>query len=119
MDFQSSNNLNNQNESFTYREKHAHRHDIIERIILAGGSFIIAMLGLRFVFALLGANSTNGLASFVYNFTTPLTAPFYNLFSYDHPTLGVSTFEGYTLVAIGIYGLIIAGLARLVSITRY
>lgn len=115
----SSNNITSQNDEFTYRERHAHRHDVIERIILVAGTFIISMLAIRFVFALLGANPNNGLDIFVNNFTSPFVAPFYNLFSYDHPTVGVSSFEGYTLVAMGIYGLIVAGLTKLISITRY
>ena len=119
MDYQSTNNINTQNSELGYKERHSHRHDVIERIIIAGGSFIEAMLALRFIFALLGANPENGLASFVYNFTAPLTSPFYNLFSYDHPSVGVSSLEGYTLVAIVIYGLLITGLVKIISITRY
>jgi len=119
MDYQYSNKPNVQNDTFSYREQYAHRHDVVERIILAVGGFLIAILALRFVFALLGANPANSFAGFVYNFTSPLTAPFYNLFSYDHPSLGVSTFEGYTLVTMVVYGLVTAALARIVSITRY
>jgi YggT family protein len=119
MDPQSSFNQANQQGEFSYREKHTHRHDVLERIIWIAGSFLLAMLGIRFVFSLLGANPDNGFASFVYGFTAPFTSPFYNLFSYDHPSLGMATFEGYTLVSMVIYSLAIAGLARLVSITRY
>jgi hypothetical protein len=117
MDLQPS--YNNQNDNFTHRERHAHKHDILERLIWISGGFLLSMLSVRFVFALLGANPLNGFAAFVYSFTTPFTTPFYNLFSYDHPSVGISTFEGYTLVAMGIYGLATAGLARLVTVTRY
>lgn len=119
MEFQPSHNLSDQNDTFSHREQHAHRHDIIERTIWAATSILLVMLAFRFIFALLGANPANGFASFVYSFTTPFTAPFYNLFSYDHPSVGVSMIEGYTLVAIAIYGLLATALARLVSITRY
>jgi hypothetical protein len=119
MDFQSSHNVSGQADNFTYPERHAHRHDVIERLITSAGSFLMALLGLRFVFALLGANPANGFANFIYSFTNPFTAPFFNLFSYDHASLGVATFEGYTLVAMAVYGLVITGLVRLVAITRY
>jgi len=119
MDFQPSHNFSGQNDTFSYRERHTHRHDIIERILWVASSFLLAMLAFRFAFALLGANPTNGFASFVYSFTAPFTAPFYNLFSYDHPSLGISTFEGYTLVAMAVYGLATSALIRIASITRH
>ena len=119
MELQSSNNQTNENNGFSYRERHAHRHDVIERVILAGGSFVVATLAIRFILALFDANLANGFASMVFNFTNPFVAPFTSLFSYSNPSLGASSFEGYTLVSMGIYGLITAGLARLVSITRY
>lgn len=87
------------------------------RLIETASAFLIALLGIRFVLALLGANAANGFASFVYGFTQPFVAPFYNLFSYDHPSvLGVATFEGYTLVSMVVYSLLTAGLVRLVGI---
>ncbi|HVV25704.1 MAG TPA: hypothetical protein VHC21_01575 [Candidatus Saccharimonadales bacterium] len=119
MNPQSSYNFGDRDDGFTYREKHTHRHDVLERIIWAAGSFLLAMLAFRFVFSLLGANPENGFASFIYGFTAPFVSPFYNLFSYDHPSMGIATFEGYTLIAMAVYGLGTAGLARLVTITRY
>jgi hypothetical protein len=119
MELQPIHSVNPQPGELSQREKHDHRHDIMERAAWAVGGFLITMLLFRFVFALLGANPTNGFASFVNSFTAPLVSPFYNLFSYDHPSLGVSVFEGYTLVTIAIYGLATAGIARLVSLTRY
>jgi hypothetical protein len=76
-------------------------------------------LGFRFVLALLGANPANPFATFIYGFTAPFVMPFYNLFSYDHPSLGVASFEGYTLIAMAVYGLATGMLARLATLTRY
>ena len=118
MDFQTQNN-SSQNDAFSHRERYAHRHDVMQRVIEGAGSLLTSLLAIRFVFSLLGANPTNGFASFIYNFTAPFTAPFSNLFSYDHPSLGIATFEGYTLVAIAVYGLATLSLAKLVAITRY
>jgi hypothetical protein len=119
MDFEPLHSLSSRTDTFSHRERHAHRHDVVERIIWIAGNSLVVMLALRFAFALLGANPLNGFASFISSFTAPFTAPFYSLFSYDHPSLGTSNFEGYTLVAIAIYGLLTAALTRLVSITRY
>jgi hypothetical protein len=119
MELQPSPDFSNQTNSFSYRERHAHRHDVIERIAQVFGGFLTAMIGFRFAFALLDANPANGFASFVYSFTNPFTAPFYNLFTYDHPSVGSVTFEGYALVAMAVYGLATVGVSRLISVTRY
>ena len=37
----------------------------------------------------------------------------------DHASLGAVSFQGYTLVAMAGYSLLTAGIAKLVSITRY
>lgn len=94
-----------------------HRTNVAERIIWFVAGVILVLLGLRFVFALLGANPNNGLANFVYGTTHPLVSPFFGLFSYNY-SLGVARFEIYTLVAMLIYALIAWGLARLVTIRR-
>jgi hypothetical protein len=106
-------------DTYSYHQRREHRHDVLERVVEAFGSFVFALLGFRFVLALLGANASNGFASFVNGFTSPFVSPFYNLFSYGHPSLGIATFEGYTLVAMSVYGLAAAGVAKLISITRY
>ena len=108
-----------QEDRFTYRERHAHRHDVLERLILVAGNGLVAALGFRFIFALLDANPANGFASFVNGLTTPFVMPFYSLFNYDHPSVGPVRFEGYTLIAMAVYGLLGAGLVRLISVTRY
>jgi len=74
---------------------------------------------MRFAFALLDANATNGIVSFVNGFTEPFVTPFYGLFNYDHASIGAVSFQGYTLVAMLGYGILTAILARLVTVTRY
>jgi uncharacterized protein YggT (Ycf19 family) len=119
MELQPINDSAFQQDTYSRRERHEHHHDIIERFVWAIGSFLIITLAFRFVLALLGANPYNGFATFINDFTAPLVSPFYSLFSYDHPSLGVSVFEGYTLITVAIYGIATTGIARLVSITRY
>lgn len=89
--------------------------NVAARIIYLIGSVIIALLAIRFLLALFGANPANGFANFIYNVSHPLAAPFFGLFSYDQ-TLGRSTFELGTLVGIVVYGLVMMLLARIVTI---
>jgi hypothetical protein len=111
--------IDNNLDSFTYREKHAHRRDIIERLLIVSESFITGTLAIRFFLALLGANPINGFDHSINSFTTPFANPFYGLFSYDHAQVGEVVFEGYALVAIIVYALIFSGLIKLTQLTRY
>jgi uncharacterized protein YggT (Ycf19 family) len=61
---------------------------------------------IRFLIMLFGADPFNGFASFIYGITFPFVLPFQGLFGLGRePTLGVSVFEGSSLVAIAIYHL--------------
>lgn len=106
-------------DAYFQRERFNHAHDSAARLVALAGSSLTALLGLRFAFALLDANPNNGIASFTNAFTTPFVAPFQGLFNYDHASVGVVSFQGYTLIAIFAYGLLTAGITRLVTITRY
>ncbi len=76
---------------------------------------IDALLLIRLVLKLLGANPHAGFASFTYGLTDFLLAPFKGLL----PTFvsGQSAFELSLIFAILIYSLIALGLVRLVAIT--
>jgi hypothetical protein len=106
-------------DAYFQRERFSHTHDALERTVVLLGSTITSLLGLRFAFALLSANAANGLVAFVNTITTPFIMPFYGLFSYDHASVGTVSFQGYTLVAMAACSLITAGIARVVTITRY
>ncbi len=87
------------------------------RVIWYIGGAISILLGFRFVLALLGANTANAFAHFIYSVTTPLASPFFSLFGYT-PSYGVSRLEVSTLVAIAVYCLVAWGLVKLVTIAR-
>lgn len=106
------------NAAYYEQRKNAYRFGVVEQVILGVGSLVVTILGIRFALALLGANADNVFASFIYDFTDPLISPFYNLFSYDHPQIGISKLEGFTLVAMAIYSLLAAGIARLFAVAR-
>ena len=97
--------------------EHDHNKFVAARVIWFIAGVIEVLLALRFLFVLLGANSGNGLVSFIYAVTYPLVVPFFGIFGY-HYQAGVANFEVATLVAMAIYALIAWGLARLVTINR-
>jgi len=76
---------------------------------------IDALLLIRLVLKLLGANAHAGFASFTYGLTDFFLAPFHGLL----PTIvsGKSVLELSVVFAILIYSLIALGLVRLVAIT--
>lgn len=78
---------------------------------------IIALLALRLVLQLLGANEGNPFVDLVYGLSGIFAAPFFGMFSYE-PSYGVSYFEVSTFVAILIYALIGWGIARLFTLNR-
>jgi hypothetical protein len=90
---------------------------IAERLIYYVGGVIMSIIALRIILSLMGANRGNGFASFVYSVSYPFVAPFFGLFNYKMQ-YGVSRFEFESLVALVVWGMITAAIARLVTITR-
>jgi len=78
---------------------------------------LLAVLAIRFVLSLLGANHANAFANFIYGLSYPFVAPFFGLFGYTMK-YGVARFELETLVAMLVYGLVGYGIARLVAASR-
>lgn len=79
---------------------------------------IFAILLVRFVLALLGANLDNAFASFMYSISDPLVAPFRGLLQISEFQAGVSRFEIETLLAGFIYLLIGWGIVKAVELAR-
>lgn len=91
---------------------------ILSQVIWFVAGIIMILLAFRFVLSLLGANTTNGFANFIYTTSHPFAAPFFGLFHYNNIQYGVSRFEIYTLVAIAVYAAIAWALSALVNIGR-
>jgi len=89
---------------------------IAQRIIYYVGGVILAILVVRLLLQLFGANQESDFVSFVYGLSGVFVAPFFGIFG--EPTFGQSHFETSTLVAIVVYGLIIVGVAKLITVTR-
>jgi uncharacterized protein YggT (Ycf19 family) len=85
------------------------------RLVWFVADVIIVLLAFRFVFALLGANTANPFANFIYSTSYPFAAPFFGLFSYK-TDYGVSHLEISTLIAMAVYALIAFGITRLITI---
>lgn len=73
--------------------------------------FIEGIIGLRFLFRLLGANPTNPLVSWIYDWSTPLVSPFAGIFGQNATATGpgvvtTAVFDWTALIALLIYGII-------------
>lgn len=80
-----------------------------------------SVLGLRFVFQLLGANPLNPFIQFLYQATLVFTYPFATLFStpiQNSITVSRYNLEFTTLVGMGVYALIAFIVVRIIDIFR-
>lgn len=89
---------------------------IASRIIYYILGVIVALLTLRIVLLLLGANEGAPFVDFVYGLSGAFAWPFYGIFNYQ-PSYGISTFEISSVVAIVVYALAATGLAKLFTLT--
>ena len=90
---------------------------VAARVVWFIGGTIAVLLAFRFVFILLGADSSNGFANFIYTVSHPFAAPFFGLFGYEQ-VYGEAKFEVSTLVAIFVYLLVAYGIAKLITIRK-
>lgn len=89
---------------------------VAKRVIYYVGGVIIALLAVRMLLQLLGANQGNGFVDFVYALSGIFVMPFYGIFG--EPTFGQSHFETSTLVAIVVYALLTVGVGKLMTVSR-
>ena len=88
---------------------------VAQRVIWYIAGFIIALLTLRVVLFLLGANQGSGFVDFLYAITQPFAAPFYGIF--PQPSYGQFALDTASIVAIVVYALLAWGIARLFTLT--
>ena len=87
-----------------------------KRVVWYIAGFIIALLAVRVVLLMLGANRASGFVDFVYSISGVFAQPFYGIFptpSYN----GQFYLDSASLVAIVVYALIAWGIARLFTLT--
>ena len=90
---------------------------IVARVVWFIAGVLLVLLAFRFALVLLGANSANGFANFIYTTSHPFAVPFFGIFSYSIK-YGVSRVELSTLVAMVVYALIAFGISRLLTMGR-
>lgn len=85
---------------------------MIAAIIYAIGGIIESLVGLRFVLRLIGASPDNAIVAFIYNWSTPIVAPFSGIFGQDaivvHGVGAVTTsvFDWTALIALVVIGVV-------------
>ncbi|HEY8886044.1 MAG TPA: hypothetical protein VIM31_00905 [Candidatus Microsaccharimonas sp.] len=89
---------------------------IAQRFIWFIAGVIDALIAIRFVLLLLGANQSAGFVDFIYGITGILVAPFVGIFG--EPTYGRFMFEWSSILAIIVYSLIAWGIVKLITLTR-
>ena len=89
---------------------------VAQRVVYYIGGVIVALLVVRLLLQLLGANQDSGFVEFIYGLSGVFVMPFYGIFG--EPTFGQSQLETSTLVAIVIYSLITVGIAKLIALPR-
>ena len=89
------------------------------QVIYLVWSIVSALLIIRFILSALGANKSNGFASFIYHVSNPLVRPFYGLFGQDFVYgNGKGVFEYETIVAFVVYAVIAMILLKVVSLGK-
>lgn len=86
-----------------------------KQVVWLIADLIAALLLVRVILQLLGANVGNGFVDVVYGVSGFFAAPFFGMFSYT-PTYGKSYLEIGTIVAIIVYLLIGWGIVQLLSL---
>ena len=87
----------------------------VEKLVYAVTAIIFGLLGVRFIFMVVGADRGNALADFIFSFSRPFVEPFFALFS--HGTwvqLNGPRFEFETLRAMGVYVMLAALIATFI-----
>ena len=95
----------------TYKPDPINRTSPVTRIVYWLLSILEALLALRLVLKLLGANTSHSFVTFIYDLSKIFVAPFEGIFK---PF--VSGIETSTLIAILVYALVGWGLAKLIAI---
>ncbi len=95
-------------------ERRAAIESRVNQIVWFIAGVIIAIIAIRFILFLLGANRGSGFFQFIYALSQPFVLPFLGLF--QEPAYGGSVFESASVVAVIVYALVAYAVARLVTI---
>src|SRR6187402_2773615 len=92
---------------------------MIAGIIYLIGGIIEALVGLRFLFEVLGANPASPFVMWIYDWSTPLVAPFAGIFGQNAVITGAgavttSVFDWTAVVAFIVYGIVFSLISAIV-----
>lgn len=92
-------------------------------LIYGIGGIIEALIGLRFLFRLLGANPDNGFVTMIYDWSTPFVAPFSGIFGQEATITGegvvtASVFDWTALIALVVYAIVLGIIGRVAAPRR-
>ncbi len=86
---------------------------MIAGIIYAIGGILEALVALRFVLRFIGANPANGFVDWIYQWSTPVVAPFSGIFGQDATVVSgvgavtASVFDWTALIALVVIGIVV------------
>ena len=91
---------------------------MITGLLYTIGGFIEALIGLRFILRLAGANPASGLVNWIYSWSTPFVQPFAGIFGQNATATGqgvvtTSVFDWTALIALIVIGIIVALMGRM------
>lgn len=89
---------------------------VAARVVWYIAGFIIALLLIRIVLFLLGANQGSGFVDFIYAVSGVFAAPFSGIF--PAPQYGKFFFDTASVVAIVVYALVAWGIAKLFTLNE-
>ncbi|MBC7459513.1 YggT family protein [Candidatus Saccharibacteria bacterium] len=89
---------------------------IAQRVVWFIVGVVNALIAIRFILLLLGANQSAGFVDFIYGITGALVAPFVGIFG--EPVYGSFLFEWSSVLAILVYSLIALGIVKLLTLSR-
>lgn len=86
---------------------------MIGALVYIVGAIIEGIIGLRFIFKLLGANPNSDFVSWIYSWSSPFVAPFKGIFGQDNTSTATGTavtgmFDWAALIAFVVVGIILA-----------
>lgn len=89
---------------------------IAQRVVWFIVGVVNALIAIRFILLLLGANQSAGFVDFIYGITGALVAPFVGIFG--APVYGSFLFEWSSVLAVLVYSLIALGIVKLLTLSR-
>lgn len=100
----------------THADASADGRVVASRVVWYIAGFIIALLAIRIILFLLGANQGSGFVDFIYAVSGVFAAPFTGIF--PTPAYGAFALDTASLVAIVVYALLAWGISKLFTLNR-